>query len=164
MAPDFSQSFAGMDAFGAFWTDFVKRMATIGVTPPAAAPTPDVLSQIRRVFFDAMAQHAEQFMRSEAFLNAMKQSMEHSLAIQQSMNEFIKKGLAAGQMPTRDDADHITLLVRGVEERVLDRLEKLGNRLDRLENGRGPAAKAAPVVKAAPAGRAAARSRTRVKK
>ncbi|QOJ14576.1 MAG: hypothetical protein HRU75_07955 [Planctomycetia bacterium] len=138
MTTDFSQAFAGADAFGAFWSDFVKRMASGGIPSPAPAapPSPDVLAQIRRAFFDAMSQHADQFMRSEPFLTAMKQAMEHSLALQQATNDMIRKGLSAAQIPSRADADHITLLVRGVEERLVDRLERLTARIERMESGR----------------------------
>ena len=163
MSADFSQPFAGADAFSAFWGDFVKRMAGAGMTPPMAAPSPDVLSQIRRAFFDAMSQHADQFMRSEAFLNSMKHAMEQSLAMQQSMNDFIKKGLGAAQMPSRDDADHITQLVRGVEERVLDRLTHISARLDRIENERG-GAKSKPTATMPPRPKATRAGVARTKK
>lgn len=147
MGPDFSHMFANADAFGAFWSDFLRRAASQGVAP-TQPPTPDTFAQLRRAFFDALAEHADKFMRSEAFLVAMKQSLEQSLAFQQTLNDMMKKGLTANQVPTRDDADHITMLVRGVEDRVLDRLERLSRRLDQLEGvKRGANERVAPAAR-----------------
>jgi hypothetical protein len=125
------QPFAGAESIGAFWSDVVGRMMAAGLTPPA--PSPDAAAQVRRVLFDTMAEHADRFMRSEAFLSAMKQSMEQSLAWQQMMNQYLQKGLSGMQMPTRADADHIVLLIRGMEERLSARIDDLQQRLHRLE-------------------------------
>jgi hypothetical protein len=63
----------------------------------------------------------------------MKQSMDQALAWQQMINQAMQKGLASAQAPTREDADHVALLVRGMEERVLSKLEELGRRVEQLE-------------------------------
>ena len=126
----------GFDPFMKFWTDFMGKMSASGM--PSPQPSPDFLNQMRRTFFDAMAEQADQFMRSEAFLAAMKQGMETSLAWQQSLNQFLQKGLAAAQMPSKVDSDHLVSLVRGMEERVLERLDELAKRIDRLEGASRP--------------------------
>lgn len=121
----------GMDAFQAFWSDFAARMASSGVKPP----TPDAAAQMRKAFFEAMSQHAEQVLRSEAFLQAMKQGMDNALAWQHALNQVMQKGLAAMQMPSRTDAEHLAVLVRGMEDRLLDRLSEIEQRLERIESG-----------------------------
>jgi hypothetical protein len=73
-------------------------------------------------------------MRSEAFLAAMKQSTDHALAWQQSMNQVLQKGLSAGQMPSRADADHVVSLIRGMEDRLLEKLDRISERVDRIES------------------------------
>lgn len=127
------QVFPGIDPFMRFWSDFMSKMATAGT--PAPQPPPDVVQQMRRVFFDTMAEQADQFLRSEAFLNSLKQGMEASLAWQQAMNQFLQKGLASAQIPTRTDADHLVTLLRNMEERIVDRVDDLSQRVEKLEGG-----------------------------
>lgn len=126
----------GADPFSAFWTDFWARAAASGAGA-IPQPPPDAMAQMRKAFFDALSEHMEGFMRSEAFLNAMKQSMDHALAWQQMMNQTLQKGLSGAQMPSRDSADHVVLLVRGMEERVLGKLEDMVTRIEKLEKQTG---------------------------
>lgn len=130
--------FPGLDPFMSMWNDFAGRMSAVGMTPPA--PGSDAAQQMRRAFFDSLAQYFDQFMRSEVFLNAMRQSMENGLAMQHMMNQQLQKGLNAMQVPSRADTDHVAMLVRGVEDRLLDRIDELHKRIDRLENAPGGAA------------------------
>lgn len=124
----------GADAFTSFWSDFFGKMASAGVAPPQ--PSPDVTERMRKAFFESFSKYADEFMRSEAFLKMMKQSMDHGLAWQQAMNQQLQKGLTAAQMPTKSDADHIVMLVRGMEDRLVDKLEELSRRIDHLEKAR----------------------------
>lgn len=126
--------FPGGDPFTAFWSEFWGKFGAPGA-PGASVPPPqpEVFERMRKAFFDAMAQQAEQFLRSETFLKAMKQAMDNALGVQQMMNESLRKGLSAAQAPTRADADHVSQLVRDAEERILDRLEALDRRVERLE-------------------------------
>ncbi len=154
-----SSPFGSADPFTKFWTEFWGKLSESGGAP--ASPSADVMNQMRRVFFDAMARQADEFMRSEAFLAAMKQAMDSSLAWQQSLNQFLSKGLQTAQMPSRVDADHMAVLVRGMEERVLARLEELSQRVGRLEQAEsgGPAAGKPARAAEKPTARRKARSR-----
>jgi hypothetical protein len=49
------------------------------------------------------------------------------------MNQTLQKGLSAAQVPSRADADHLVVLVRGMEDRLLERLAKIEQRLGQLE-------------------------------
>ena len=69
----------------------------------------------------------------------MKQAMDNSLAWQKTINDMMQKGLAAAQMPSRADADHIVTLVRGMEERILNKLDDITARVEQLENAGGEA-------------------------
>lgn len=131
-----SNSAPGVDPFMKFWTEAVKTMANAGMAPPQAPP--DLLSQLRRVYFDTLAQQADQFMRSETFLNAMKQGMETSLAWQQGVNQMMQRGLAAAQVPSRSDAEHVVQLIRGMEDRILEKLDDLTTRIEHLEGPASP--------------------------
>ncbi len=129
--PTGNDSTVGTDPFTRFWTDMMAKAAAGGTA--SAGTSPEAAQQMRKVFFDALAEHADQFMRSEQFLAAMKQSMDNALAFRQQLNQFFTKGLQFAQMPTRSDADHVALLVRGMEDRVMDKLEELSSRIERME-------------------------------
>ncbi len=127
------------DPFTKFWSDM---MAGMGGAAPQAPAQEDMLRQMRRTFFDAWAQQCEEFMRSDAFLAMMKQSMETALAFREKTNEFLNKTLNDAQMPSREDTDSIQIAIRTLQEQVLDRLDGLSQRVEALEarNGR-PSAK-----------------------
>lgn len=126
------------DPFTAFWTDFTSKMwsAAPGASGPPPAPSPDVMKQMRQAFFDAMARYADEFMRSEAFLGMMKQTMDNALAWQQMMNQMLQRNLSAAQVPSQADADHTVMLVRGMEDRVMKKLEEMEARLRGLEGAK----------------------------
>lgn len=123
--------FVGPDPFIRFWSDFMGKLASAGIAPPQ--PAPDILKDIRRTFFDALAEQADQFMRSEAFLGMMKQGVESSLAWQRTISQFMQKGLNAAQVPSTADADHFVVLLRGMEDRIVERIDDLAKRVDQLE-------------------------------
>ncbi len=129
--PDETHSSAGVEQFTKFWTDMMGRMAVPGVAPPGQSP--EVMEQMRKTFFAALADHADQFMRSEQFLTAMKQSLDNSMALKQQVNQFLTRSLQAAQMPSRLDTDNIVLLLRGVEERVMGKLDELADRIKQIE-------------------------------
>lgn len=132
---DGNHSVPGGDPFTAFWSDWMTRMSGLGMAPPASAP--DMMEQMRKTFFGAMARHAEEFMRSDQFLGAMKQSMDNALAFKQQLNQFLTKNLQSAQMPSRSDTDHVVLLVRGMEERLAGKLDDLSARVAELEAASG---------------------------
>jgi hypothetical protein len=71
-------------------------------------------------------------MRSPAYLDAMKKSMDGALAFKQQINEFLTRALLEQQIPARSDTDSILLVLRSLEERVLSRIDNLNERVDDL--------------------------------
>jgi len=123
------------DAFSRFWTDMVSKMTPPGMMSQATAPSmEETTRQMRQAFFDSWAKYCEEFMSSEQFMDAMRKSMEGALAFKQQVNEFLTQSLHESQMPSREDTDSIMLVLRSVEERVLDRLERLAHRVEGIES------------------------------
>lgn len=131
MAGESPYSMPSMNPFLAFWNDFYAKMVAAGLTPGQAPQ--DMADRMRRSFFDAMAKYADEFMRSEAFLTAMKQSFDNALAMQNAMNQYLQKGLATAQMPSRVDQEQLVAMVRGMEDRLFTRLDALAARIEKLE-------------------------------
>lgn len=136
------------DPFSAFWTDFFTR---IGAPPEAlrgAMPAPlssnDMLKQMQRVFLDALAKYCDDYMRSEQFLQMMKQTLDRSLAFKQQLDQFLGQAQKGMQAPARADIDDLAGTMRSFEARVLTRLDELENKAAAVEGsrrtGRVPAA------------------------
>lgn len=143
---------SGADAFTRFWADTMSRMMACGAIPqPAATPTEEGLKQMRQAFFDAWASHCEEMMRSEQFLQMMRRSMDNALAFREQLNEFMTRALHENQMPARSDTDSILLVLRSLEERVLDRIEQLSRRVSNIEarDGRDVAPTGSPTAQPA---------------
>lgn len=125
------------DIFTQFWSDVVGKMAGNGFGMPFAnnAQTQDAaMKAMRQAFFDAWQQHCEDFMRSDAFLGAMKQSMDSALSFREQFNAFLQKAWQDSQVPTRQDTDTILQVLRGLEERVLDQMSDINRRVHSLED------------------------------
>src|SRR5208282_3343633 len=90
--------------------------------------------------FKTMADQADQFMRSEAFLQSMKQSLDSALNFQKQYQTMLSDWRHSTEGVASSDIDAAMMMLRKMETRVLDRLEDLDKqlrgideRLDRLE-------------------------------
>lgn len=140
----------GMDdknnPFAKFWTDMAAQMMSPHAAPPSQADARDAMfRQMRQAFLDAWARSCDEFLSSDTFLETMKKSMDASLAFRQQMNEFFAKALHETQSPTRSDTDSILLVLHGLEDRLLARIEELSQRVAAIESGQpAPAERRTP--------------------
>lgn len=139
------------DMFTKFWSDFMSRMAPPGMAPPAGM-SQDGTKQMQRIFFDALAKYADDFMRSPQFLEALKQTMDNAMAFRRQLDGFLTTMLKSAQMPTQSDTAYITEMLHGMERRLSARIDEVAARLDAVEKDHARGA-----AKAAGRGRVAAR-------
>ena len=126
--------------FTSIWAEMAAKLASAGMTfDPAATATeaaekspPDMAKQVRDATFQTMSQYAQQFMRSEQFLEMMKKSMDASIAWQRQMNEFLTKAHHASESVARADVNDLHRSVRHLEQRTLDQMEQLAEKLDQI--------------------------------
>ncbi len=130
-----------------FWTDMMAQMgqaaahagmpggATNGRQPAPAYD--DAAKSMQRAFFDAMAKYFDEFMRSEQFLEHMKQTMDQSIAMKKMMDDFLIKTQTTMQSPVRGDVEDLAHLLRGIEERLFDRIDRLENKVAAVEDRQG---------------------------
>lgn len=119
----------GMDAFSAFWRDYMSRLGAAGMSMPQTPDPNEGVKQMQRMFLDAMAKYADDFMRSPQFLEMMRQNMENALSFRRQLDEFMAQALNQAQAPSRSDVDELIKLVKGVEERMMERVDALEDRL-----------------------------------
>lgn len=106
----------------------------------AAAFTPDALRRMQGAFFDAMAQYAEQYMRTPQFLEAMKRSMDQSLQFRRQMDDFLKTNMAsafesASGGATSEILGAIRQSTSQLQAHIDERLAAMEARIGRLERG-----------------------------
>ena len=125
------------DPFGQMWTDFFSRMGTAGAAAmppmPSSAASNEAVKQMQRVFFDALAKYFDDFMRSEQFLNMMKQTMDRSLAFKQQVDQFLTKLHHGTQSPTTSEMSDIAGILRHIEERLVRRMDALETKVAAVE-------------------------------
>lgn len=128
------------DPFGQMWTDLFSRMGMPGAAPmpsmPSAAASNETVKQMQRVFFDALAKYFDDFMRSEQFLNMMKQTMDRSLAFKQQVDQFLTKLHHGTQTPTTGEMSDIAGVLRNIEERLVRRMDAIESKVAAVEEPR----------------------------
>jgi hypothetical protein len=133
--------FGQAQRFATSWMDCASRMAQTGMAFDTSRAPPELARQMRTMVFAAMAQYAEQFMRSPEFLEGMKRSLDAAITFRKQMNGVLTAMQHNAQGVARQDIDSLMLTMRHIETRVLDaitevsgRLDDLTRRLDGLEN------------------------------
>jgi hypothetical protein len=87
-----------------------------------------------------MSEQVEQFMRSETFLQGMKQSLDTALEFQKQYQTALTEFRHSTQGVATADVNATMMLLRQIESRLIDRLDdldtsvrQLSQRLDRME-------------------------------
>ena len=125
---------ATSDPFSRFWLDLMSKMSGSAFAAPSAPTQEETMKRMRQASFDAWAKHCDEFLRSDAFLDVLKKSMDSALAFKQELNEFMTKALHEQQMPTRGDTDSLMIVLRSMESRVLERIDRLSQRVEAVES------------------------------
>jgi len=140
------QFLEGSGVFAKMWTDFASQMAKSGMAFSPESTPPEASREIRSAFFQAWSQYCEEYLRSPQFLATMKQSLNSAVELRKQMNEFLGRVQHEFQGTSRQDVDQLMLTMRHVEQRLVDglervseRLDDLNERLDALENRPAPA-------------------------
>lgn len=120
------------DPFTAFWTQAMSQMAA-GQAASAASAAADLPKQMQRAFLDSMAKYFDDFLRSEQYLQWMKQTMDGAVAFRKQMDAFIKQAHESLQTPSREETTDIVESLRQIKTDILDRLEAIEERLDAVE-------------------------------
>jgi len=139
------------------WLDFATRMTAAGLSFQPEQPPPDAARHVRDVALEALGQQADKYMRSPQFLQGIKQTIDTSIAARRQLNDLLAQAHHSVQGVAKQDLDALSLSVRHMETRVLDRLEQLmdrldevGRRLDALETQEQPVRAGAAVAEDAP--------------
>jgi hypothetical protein len=114
------------------WLDFATRMTAAGLSFQPDQSPPDAARHVRDVTLDALGREADKYMRSPQFLQAIKQTLDTSIAARKQLNTFLAQAHHSVQGVAKQDMDALSLSVRQMQTRVLDRLEQLIERMDEV--------------------------------
>ena len=127
------------------WLDMASKLGGTFANVQPGSPPPDAARQMRGAIFQAMSEQLDQFMRSEAFLEGMKESLNRTIQFQKQTQDVFTRMHHATQGVAVQDISAAMSMLRQMEDRLLDRLDELNGRLQKLEeahagsNGRGEA-------------------------
>jgi hypothetical protein len=122
------------------WSDFMTKMAAAPSSISAASTPPDAAREVRSAILNAWSEYWQQFMRSKEFLETLKQSTDSAVQTRKQFNEWLGQFQHEFQGVSRQDIDQLMRMMRHVEqrsvdglERVVDQLERVADRLEALE-------------------------------
>ncbi|MGH7130513.1 MAG: hypothetical protein ACREJO_01000 [Phycisphaerales bacterium] len=142
-----------VDPITAFWRDMWARstagaqgMGAMGGMPgmpgmpgmgqgdAAAFMTPEAMRRMQGAFLEAMAQYAEQYMRSPQFLESMKKSMGQAMQFRQQMDDFLKSNMSSAfESATGGANSEILGAIRQSTEQIQAKIAKIEERVADLE-------------------------------
>jgi hypothetical protein len=128
-----NKGFENAQQLSNLWIDFATRMTTAGDMAPNPCTTPtDAARDARSNIFETMTRYTDEFLRSEQFLQLMKQSLDASLLFRQQMNDFLTQAHHEMKGVAQEDVDNVLRSVRRMEKRTLEQLLAISSRLDEV--------------------------------
>ncbi|MBX3355422.1 MAG: hypothetical protein KF724_06960 [Phycisphaeraceae bacterium] len=102
--------------------------------------TPEAMRRMQNAFFEAMAQHAEQWMKSPQFLESLKRSMDRALDFRRQMDDFLQSNMAtAFEAATGGANSEVMGAIRQTASQIEAQMSRLHERLDAIEARTGGA-------------------------
>lgn len=111
--------------FAELWLESLRRLAPKRFLG-ALDLFPEALRRARTAWFQSQASAWDQYLRSPAFLEAMRQFLSHTIALRRVTNDWLARVRGEFQGVSREDIGAVLLSVRHLEKRMLDRIEELG--------------------------------------
>lgn len=87
----------------------------------------------RRRWLDAISQSLEAYMRTPAFLSAMKHNMDAAIQAKAHANDFTKEVARNSGVPTLSDVSGVFERLHSIEESVISRLGSIEERLAAID-------------------------------
>jgi hypothetical protein len=131
-----------MKPFFDLWSDYYKQANDATRELFEGIDNSTNLKGWQRRWNDAMSKSADAFMRSPAFLHAMKQNTDAAIKLKQQTDDLAKEFARNANIPTTSDISGLFERLHSVEEVILGRLGRIEERLQVIEEhvGMGQAA------------------------
>lgn len=131
-----------MKPFFDLWSDYDKQANNVTRELLEEIDNSTNLKSWQRRWNDALSKSADAFMRSPAFLHAMKQHADATIKFKQHADDLAKEVARHANIPTTSDISGLFERLHSVEEVILARLGRIEERLQAIEEqvGTGPVA------------------------
>lgn len=132
-----------VEPFYDWWNNYVKQVNEGAQAYVAGLTAASDLQQWRRGWLDALTQSLDTYMRSPAFLEAMKHNMQAAVQAREQVNDVGQEMARNAQIPTLNDISGLFERIKSLEVELIHRLEKIEQRLLQFEptartNGHSP--------------------------
>jgi hypothetical protein len=117
---------------GNLWLETMTKLMSAAVATDATQPPPDAARQLRDASLGAMGEQVDKYMRSPQFLDVMKRSLDAQISFRKQMNQFLTDAHHSVQGVAKADVEALSDSFRQMERRVLDRIETLCERVEKL--------------------------------
>ena len=131
--PDFGPL---LEPYREFWADYVQRASDTAKQMFQTATGADADPRTwQRRWLEAVSQSMDAYLRSPAFLGAMKQNMDMMIKTKLQADDFTKEFARNANLPTASDLTGIFERLRSAEDAILARLAQMDRRLEAIEAG-----------------------------
>jgi len=133
--------FEANETLAKFWTEFMSKMATAGMDFDPRNLSQETQNTLRNAMFQAMGDACDEYMRSEAFGQSVRDMMQQAIQFRQQMNDALGQVQFDMQAVTKQDMDFISAEIQHLHdqnERVSERLNKITEQLERLASAVAP--------------------------
>src|SRR5512135_3385290 len=126
-------------AAAAFWTQWLEQSNRGTQALLEAMQATGDPKQLHQRWLDAVSQSLENFMRTPAFLEAMKQNLKVITDLKGFQNQVVQGAVHQLGMPLADDITGLFERLNSVEQKILTRLGAVDSRLKAVEAKLGSA-------------------------
>ena len=126
------KAFEQQQQYGKMWSDFAATLTKAGMAFSPEDTPPDAARSVRTNVLKAWSQYCDDFLRSQEFVNTMKQSMKQSIEFKKQMNQMLGNVHHEFQGASRQDIDHLMQTISHLERRIVDSVERMENQLDAM--------------------------------
>src|SRR5688572_15954677 len=122
-----------MTPFFDLWSDYYKQANDAQREFFDGIENSTDLKNWQRRWNDAVSKSTDAFMRSPAFLHAMKQNTDAAIKLKQQSDDLSKEFARNANIPTTSDISGLFERLHSVEEVILGRLGRIEERLQMIE-------------------------------
>jgi hypothetical protein len=123
-----------LEPYREFWAEYVQRASDTARQMFQSATGADADPRTwQRRWLEAVGQSVDAYLRSPAFLDAMKQNMDMMIKAKLQADDFTKEFARNANLPTASDVTGIFERLRSAEDAILARLAQMDRRLEAIE-------------------------------
>ena len=124
---------AVLQPFADFWSSYVKQADETTREYLDGLDGSEEVKTWQRRWFDAVSKSLDAYLRSPAFLQAMKHNTELAIKTKRQADDFVAEAARNMNIPTATDISGLFERLHSVEEVILTRLARIDERLQKIE-------------------------------